>query len=166
MGKSTLAERYAAAHPGVLNCDIDRLRCLIGGWEDDFDGAGDVVRPLALAMIGAHLAGGRDVVLPQMLARDSERARFAAVAIDNGHEFVHVLLQAGPGQARARFHGRAPDDALFVAIRRSVEQQGGDRVIDVLDRHLASSGSDAVLDASRDLDATCSALRELLQRAE
>ena len=40
IGKSTLARRYAAEHHGVLNCDIDVLRTLIGGWEDDFAGAG------------------------------------------------------------------------------------------------------------------------------
>lgn len=31
IGKSTLARRYVDAHPGVLNCDIDVLRTLIGG---------------------------------------------------------------------------------------------------------------------------------------
>ena len=31
LGKSTLAERYRADHPGVLLCDPDRLRPMIGG---------------------------------------------------------------------------------------------------------------------------------------
>lgn len=161
VGKSTVAERYAATHPGVLKCDVDRLRCLVGGWADDFDGVGAVVRPLALAMIGAHLAEGRDVVLPQMLAREPERARFASVALDGGHDYVHVLLRAAPGQARARFHGRDPEDPLFAAIGRSVAQQGGDVVIDDLERRLA--GTDArTLDASGDVEITCRALADLL----
>ena len=36
VGKSTLASRYAAQHPGALRCDIDVLRTMIGGWEDDY----------------------------------------------------------------------------------------------------------------------------------
>ncbi|MCW2832638.1 MAG: hypothetical protein JWN68_591 [Nocardioides sp.] len=56
IGKSTLARRYVADHPGVLNCDIDVLRTLIGGWEGDFGTAGALIRPSALAMIGAYLA--------------------------------------------------------------------------------------------------------------
>ena len=85
VGKSTIADRYVEEHPGVLNCDIDRLRCFIGGWRDDFGTVGAIVRPVALAMIGAHLDGGRDVLLPQMLASEDERARFRAAAVESGH---------------------------------------------------------------------------------
>lgn len=47
IGKSTIARRYADEHPGVLNCDIDFLRTLIGGWSVDFLRAGpSSVRPL------------------------------------------------------------------------------------------------------------------------
>ncbi|MEJ7706101.1 MAG: hypothetical protein WKF82_13395 [Nocardioidaceae bacterium] len=31
IGKSTLAQWYVDNHPGVLNLDIDQVRCLIGG---------------------------------------------------------------------------------------------------------------------------------------
>ena len=51
IGKSTLARRFADEHPGVLNCDVDVLRTLIGGWERDFERAGSLIRPAALAMI-------------------------------------------------------------------------------------------------------------------
>lgn len=74
VGKSTLARRYVGEHPGVLNCDIDRLRPMVGGWPEDFDGVGALIRPVALAMIRAHLDGGHDVVLPQMLASEENRA--------------------------------------------------------------------------------------------
>jgi 2-phosphoglycerate kinase len=46
IGKSTLARRYADDHPGVLDCDIDVVRCLIGGWREDFGRAGALIRPL------------------------------------------------------------------------------------------------------------------------
>jgi predicted kinase len=145
VGKSTLAERYAADHPGTLNCDIDRLRCLIGGWADDFGASGAAIRPVALAMIRAHLDGGRDVVLPQMLGDERERARFRAAAVDGGHRYVHLLLQAPRGEAGARFYGR-PDDALHRVIRGVIDADGGAAAIDELDRRLASraAASDAV----------------------
>lgn len=36
IGKSTLAQLYVDDHPGVLNLDIDRVRGMIGGWQDRF----------------------------------------------------------------------------------------------------------------------------------
>lgn len=45
VGKSTLARRYVRDNPGVLDCDVDVLRTLIGGWDRDFLGAGARQRP-------------------------------------------------------------------------------------------------------------------------
>ncbi len=59
IGKSTLARRFVDAHPGVLNCDVDVLRTLIGGWQSDFARAGALIRPAALAMIEAYLRNGK-----------------------------------------------------------------------------------------------------------
>jgi hypothetical protein len=63
VGKSTLARRYAAEHPGTLLCDLDLLRTWISGWQDDREAA-DRTRTAGLAMMSAYLATGRDVVLP------------------------------------------------------------------------------------------------------
>ena len=63
----------------MLNCDIDVLRTMIGGWSEDFAGAGTLIRPAALAMIEAYLRSGHDVVLPQMLINPVELARFEGV---------------------------------------------------------------------------------------
>lgn len=164
VGKSTLAERYVADRPGVLNCDVDRLRCFIGGWEEDFAGVGAIVRPVVLAMIAAHLSGGRDVMFPQMLASEDERARFRAVAVDAGHDYVHVLLQAPPGEARGRFYGRT-DDPLNVVIKQVVEHDGGGRQIDDLEHLLAeaaAAGDVVRLDAGGDADRTYAALLGVL----
>ncbi|GAB3866101.1 hypothetical protein GCM10028801_37860 [Nocardioides maradonensis] len=67
----------------MLNCDVDRLRCLVGGWRENFVSTGSIIRPVALAMIRADLDEGHDVVLPQMLANEDERARFRAVAVEH-----------------------------------------------------------------------------------
>ncbi|MDH2414061.1 AAA family ATPase [Nocardioides sp. CER19] len=158
VGKSTIAERYVAEHPGVLNCDVDRLRCLVGGWRNDFEAVGAIIRPVALAMIRAHLDGGHDVVLPQMLASEEERARFRAAALEAGHGYVHVLLQAPPGEARASFYGRPDGDPLHDAIRGVVDGDGGGSVVDDYDRRLARTADrtrDAlVVDAGADVAAT------------
>lgn len=53
IGKSTLAERYADDHPGVLNLDVDRLGRTMGG---DFASTAEPARALALTM--HHPAAG------------------------------------------------------------------------------------------------------------
>jgi predicted kinase len=155
VGKSTIAERYVADHYGVLNCDIDRFRCFVGGWADDFGGTGALIRPVALAMIRAHLDGGRDVVLPQMLASESER-RFRRVATDAGHVYLQLLLQTPPGVAAGRFYDR-PDDPLHAVIRDNVDADGGHLVIDGLADRLQSAGAATgahTVDAGSDIDVT------------
>ena len=126
--KSTLARRWAAEHPGTLCCDVDVLRTMIGGWEDDFAAAGGRIRSAALAFIGAYLADGQDVVLPQMLARVSELERFEAAATGVGAEFVTVMLHDQEDSAVARFHARGAVDAdpWHDEVRRIVLAEGGD----------------------------------------
>ncbi|UUZ58150.1 ATP-binding protein [Nocardioides sp. B-3] len=111
IGKSTLARRYVDDHDGVLNCDIDVLRTLIGGWDRDFAGAGALIRPAALAMIGAYLASGEDVVLPQMLVRPSQVALFSGCATDVGAEFVERFLMDSAASSVARFTRRGTGSA-------------------------------------------------------
>ncbi|MDN5896083.1 MAG: ATP-binding protein [Nocardioides sp.] len=169
VGKSTIAERYVADHVGVLNCDIDRLRCLVGGWQEDFDGIGALIRPVALSMIQVHLAGGHDVVLPQMLANEQERAKFRSAAVDSGHAYAHLLLQAPPGEARARFYGR-PDDRLRTVIRAVVAGEGGPAAVDTIDRRLAhtavSSGDATCVDAGADIETTYQAVVAALAKGK
>ena len=132
IGKSTLARRYASEHPGVLNCDIDVLRTLIGGWRTDFRGAGALIRPAALAMIEAYLASGHDVVLPQMLADPSELARFEACADNVGAQFVERILMDSPAASVARFHSRgspAAEDPWHDQVRAIVAADGGDEAL-------------------------------------
>ncbi len=111
IGKSTLARRYVAEHPGVLNCDVDVLRTLVGGWESDFQQAGELIRPAALAMMAAYLANGHDVVLPQMLMDPTELARFEGCAAGVGAQFVERFLMDSPTSSVARFHRRTADEA-------------------------------------------------------
>lgn len=129
IGKSTLARRYVADHPGVLDCDIDVLRTLIGGWEDDFPAAGALIRPAALAMISAYLANGHDVVLPQMLLDPREVARFSGCATDVGAEFVERFVMDSAASSVARFARRGAGEAAdpwHDQVRSIVAANGGD----------------------------------------
>ncbi len=129
IGKSTLARRYVDEHPGVLNCDIDVLRTLIGGWSDDFAAAGGLIRPAALALIEAYLVGGNDVVLPQMLCDPAEVGRFEDCATRAGAVFVERFLMDDLVNAVARFALRGtdePDDPWHDRVKQIVAAQGGD----------------------------------------
>jgi hypothetical protein len=68
IGKSTRAALYSDRHPGTLNLDVDRLHGLVGGWRDPAQDKHTILRPVALAMTRAHLAGGRDVQLLEVAA--------------------------------------------------------------------------------------------------
>jgi predicted kinase len=127
IGKSTLARRYADAHPGVLNLDVDQVRTLIGGWRTDFGRAGTLVRPVATAMATAHLGGGHDVVFPQYLGRLDEIARFEAAAAEAGAGFREIVLTDDREEAVARFYrrGEEDDDPWHDEVRAIVEREGG-----------------------------------------
>jgi predicted kinase len=131
IGKSTLAQLYVDAHPGVLNLDIDRVRALIGGWLDRFAETGEIVRPVALSMAGTHLRGGRDVVMPQYLGRLSEIERFEAVAHDSGAVFCEVALMDSKQRSLERFNHRGENGELpwHQQVQEIVEREGGQALV-------------------------------------
>jgi predicted kinase len=132
VGKSTMARRFVAEHPGVLNCDIDVLRTLVGGWSENFGLAGSLIRPAALAMTEAYLASGHDVVLPQLIANPVELARFEKCAHTSGARFVERFLMTDLEQALGRFNNRGegePADPWHDQVRAIVAREGGDEVL-------------------------------------
>ncbi|WP_031465811.1 ATP-binding protein [Sciscionella sediminilitoris] len=162
-GKSTLAARYAERHPGVLDLDTDRLRPLIGGWRERFGRTGELVRPLALAMAGAHLRAGLDVLLPQYLGRESEIAKFAAVARESGAAFVEILLHCPKETALRRFADRT-GEPLHEHLRAVVAANGGATELSAMYDRLTGLDRPAArtLDARNPLEDTYGALLTLL----
>jgi predicted kinase len=133
IGKSTLSRRYVRDHVGVLNCDIDVLRSLIGGWSADFVAAGALIRPAALAMIEAYLRSGHDVVLPQMLLDPAERRRFRETSENAGAAFVERFLMDESGANLERFARRgtaSAADPWHDQVRAIVAEQGGDTALE------------------------------------
>ena len=131
IGKSTLAQRYVDEHPGVLNLDIDQVRTLIGGWRQRFAETGEIVRPVALSMAAAHLRGGRDVVMPQLLCQLSEIARFEAAAHDSGAVFCQVVLMDTKQQSLERFNhrGEGGEQIWHQQVQEIVDDLGGQALL-------------------------------------
>jgi predicted kinase len=140
IGKSTLAALYADRNSGTLNLDIDSLHPLIGGWRAPDSQTHQLLRPVALAMASTHLAGGRDVVLPQYLGRIEEIERFERVARECGARFREIVLLDDRAPSIARFDSRQDDSDWGQHNRQVVAAQGGpaflaamyDRLVEVL----------------------------------
>lgn len=133
---------YADQNPGVLNLDIDRLRELIGGWQERFAETGALVRPLALSMATTHLAAGHDVVMPQYLGDVKEVERFESAALSAGANFDSLALMDDKERSVDRFYrrDRAAAAGWDQYVLRIVEESGGrgllgqmhDRLLDVI----------------------------------
>lgn len=126
-GKSTLARRYVAERPLALCLDVDVVRGLLGAWLDTPTDAGLLARRVALAMAGVVLGEGRDVVVPQFLARPEFVGQLRGLADQCGAAFVEVVLVDGPEEVRARLAARAaaPMDAVQRDAHVLLERDGG-----------------------------------------
>ena len=168
IGKSTIARRYAADHPGVLNLDVDRLRSFIGGV--GFLEAGEIVRPLGATLMTTHLAGGRDVVYPQLASDPSEVAGVERATRAGGGEYVGIVLMAEQEVAVRRFQDRPDDPSApwLDEVREIVEDLGGDAALRDYHRdlrELASSRGDIVVTAAEgQVEATYAGVLEALDR--
>lgn len=166
IGKSVLAQRYAAEHPGVLVCDIDRLRTMVAGWEHDFAAAGERVRTAAIAAISAYLATDADVVLPQLVTRPDQLDRFRAAAETADAAYVGVVLTAEPDEVVARFRRRAGDldDPVTRTVTAVVDDLGGDAALRRSCRDLDRLAMTEALPTveSTDLESTYAALLAIL----
>ena len=119
-GKSTLARRWAAAHPLAHALDVDAVREQLGDWRADPQAAGRAARDIAAATAEAHLAEGHDVLVPQLLARPEFPDRLATLAGDGYLEVVLTLPRAESLRRYAQrwqagvdpVHGRAPEPDL------------------------------------------------------
>jgi predicted kinase len=154
IGKSTIARAFAERHPGVLNLDIDQVVALISGWQDNFSETFEAGRLLAAAMASTHLAGGHDVIMPQLITNVRELADFEAAAAAAGADYCHILLTADIESSIERFSRRSAGDAsehdmLIAAI---AEQNGGPAFIRKIYAQLAEFAGGKQLHAVIDCD--------------
>jgi predicted kinase len=158
VGKSTIAARYSADHPGTLDLDADEIVRLVGGWREDFYGAVNLVRPLALAMAATHLASGHDVVMPQLIMRHSERDKFAAAAEAAGADYLEFVLLAPPETAVDRYRRREHhiDHVVEALGGTDVIRRSHDRITAYLTPHVT------VIEAGGDVEQTYATLTAAL----
>jgi predicted kinase len=96
-GKSTLALLYIDDHPLTLNLDIDRIRGLLGRWQDDATRAG------LLAMARTHIDAGHDVIIPQYLGRLPFIEQLEQLAFDRTVPFHELVLLDSKHNRQRRF---------------------------------------------------------------
>jgi predicted kinase len=106
VGKSTIAARYVEDHPMALNLDVDTVRSLLGGWIDDQPESGRLARLLAVAMATAHLREGKDVVVPQLIARPPFAEALASLAAAAPAAFHEIVLVADREEVLQRLSAR------------------------------------------------------------
>lgn len=170
-GKSTLAARYAAERPLSLCLDIDVVRELLGGWKDAPADGGHLARRLALSMARVVLLDGRDVVVPQLLARSEFLEELEAVARRSDADFREVWLRQDPERALEQLHARSagPMTPSQRSAHTMLERDGGaEAVIPALHRRLVEleRRRPAALSLSPipgDVDATYRALLAILE---
>lgn len=106
-GKSALAARFVESHPLALNLDIDVVRHLLGGWADQRTAAGLLARKIAIGMARTALEAGRDVIIPQLVARPEFDSELERLARDTSAMFVDVALTATKQEMRDWFASRS-----------------------------------------------------------
>jgi predicted kinase len=142
VGKTTLARRFAEDHPLALVVDVDRLRTQLGGWQEH-DESKVVARDLAVVLTRAHLATGRDVVVPQYIGRPEFLTRLRGVVDEAGGAFVEVVLTDDPQRIADRFRARRV--ALTADAASHPEYDVDDAAIDQL---VADANAALVRDAA------------------
>jgi predicted kinase len=106
-GKSTLAARFVADHPLAANLDVDRIRAMIGRWQDDLTASGLLARAMTLAAARVHLGSGHDVVIPQLIARPEFLEQLDALATEVGAVLHEIVLSDDKASAIRRFEERS-----------------------------------------------------------
>ena len=159
-GKSILARLWAEQRPLALALDIDVVRSMLSSWQDDPEAAGRAARDLAVAMIGVQLERGRDVIVPQYVARAAFVDRLTELAQRHRVPFVHIVVRERAEIAEHRFrarvsahqgelkrvepvlHGRLgsePMEDLIAAHERFIDQRAEAVVVAAVDGDLPES---------------------------
>jgi predicted kinase len=168
IGKSSVARRWADAHPRALLVEVDELRTRLGGWSDD-EGTMSLARELALDLIAGHLRRGYDVVVPQYVGRPEFRDRLSGIASELDVGFVEVVLTAPDAAVGTRFRARRSELAGADHPESDLPDDGIDAAIDDAATrlsHPAELRRRIPVDASGDVASTYDALQRALARID
>lgn len=136
VGKSTLARRYADAHPLTLVLEIDTVRALLGAWLEEWQTSGWAARTIALAMARTHLEAGHDVIVPQLLARRPFADMLQSTAESAGAMFYEFALLDPRDVVLSRLEQR--DEPVGAFSSRALMEKQGNEPGDAYDAFVAS----------------------------
>lgn len=131
VGKSTLARRFANAHPGTLVLDLDVLAGLVGGWKADFSAALDIARGLGRELAVRHLQSGYDVIFPQLVTvhDDDPDAALADVARMVDATYVHVALLVDDREGLQRLKNKRPSTEVEAHVQAVLTDPDSDLIL-------------------------------------
>jgi predicted kinase len=161
VGKSTIARRYADAHPLTLALEIDGLRAMLGSWLEESHRSGVAARKLGLAAAAAHLEAGYDVLVPQLLTRRDFVEELRATARRAGATFQELTLMG----ERAAVVEQAANREEYGFSARALAARQGHTLADAFDAFAdaLSERPDAVVIDASSLDAAYAELVRLLE---
>lgn len=103
VGKSTLSEKYAEAHPLTLKLDIDEIRRWISNFREEKDISGPLSKKIANEMARVHLQAGYDVVISQIFIHEEPLENLEKVARECGADFYEFLISISREDSIRRF---------------------------------------------------------------
>lgn len=137
VGKSTIGRRVRDDRPRSLLVDFDELWLLIGDWQQD--GTQELAVAAGLAMAGAHLHAGHDVVAPQFTVAPHFFEDIDALVGETGAVLREIVLTGDPHRVATQFRRRRaervvageadvssniPDDRIDEVIAKATEELG------------------------------------------
>ncbi len=117
VGKSTLAERYAAEHPLTLKLDIDEVRRLMSNYREEKEISGLLAKKMAGEMARVHLKEGYDVVISQIFTQTEPLEGLEGIAEECGADFYELLLSISKEDSIRRFIERGKAEGYTDGFR-------------------------------------------------
>ncbi|MEP7167707.1 MAG: AAA family ATPase [Candidatus Woesebacteria bacterium] len=103
VGKSTLAEKYAAEHPLTLKLDIDEVRRWISHFREEKEISGPLAKKISGEMARVHLQAGYDVIISQIFTQSEPLENLENIARGCGANFYEFLLTTSKEDSIRRF---------------------------------------------------------------
>lgn len=103
VGKSTIAEKYAEAHPLTLKLDIDEVRRWMSHFREEKEISGPLAKKIAGEMARVHLQAGYDVVIAQTFIQTGHLEDLEGIAHECEADYYEVLLANSKEDSIRRF---------------------------------------------------------------
>lgn len=146
--------------------DVDGIKHALGRWDEDPAASGLHARRLTLALAGAHLSAGYDVVLGQYLARTSFIEDLETLAERLDAQWVELILDIDSATLADRLARRAnePDRPEHLVNNRLVGPEDAQHLPESIETVRRSRPGAVRIDARGSHTSTLDRLRAALER--